>query len=261
MRRAFFAQFDHWRGNGVCRSIQRYFSTRLTEFRRRLQEDGVSGVSINNASGNARQRRVATSERVSEAAKRLQADSTDLFWQRTQSFSSVPLTDFLCPRWQKRNSVSGNEDIEHFLNLELKGGSQLHRNSENISFIEDVLLSLEERPMKVKLTPYILALINWSDPYLDPLRRQFLPVKSELVPDHPVCTFDSLSEKKSLSAAGDDTGIVHRYRDKVLLLANSTCPVYCQYCTRSYAVGPRTKAVGTKHRWVGACALSTSKCC
>jgi lysine 2,3-aminomutase len=36
---------------------------------------------------------------------------------------------------------------------------------------------------------------------------------------------------------------VHRYPDKVLFLALDVCPVYCRFCTRSYAVGNDTEAV------------------
>jgi lysine 2,3-aminomutase len=41
--------------------------------------------------------------------------------------------------------------------------------------------------------------------------------------------------------------IVHRYPDKVLFLANSVCPVYCSYCTRSYAIGLDTPLVQKDH--------------
>ena len=35
----------------------------------------------------------------------------------------------------------------------------------------------------------------------------------------------------------------HRYVDKALFLALDTCPVYCRFCTRSYAVGVDTPQV------------------
>jgi lysine 2,3-aminomutase len=41
--------------------------------------------------------------------------------------------------------------------------------------------------------------------------------------------------------------LVHRYPDKVLFLVTSVCPVYCQYCTRSYAVGMDTPVVQKEH--------------
>jgi lysine 2,3-aminomutase len=38
-------------------------------------------------------------------------------------------------------------------------------------------------------------------------------------------------------------GLTHRYTDKALFLALDTCPVYCRFCTRSYAVGIDTEEV------------------
>src|SRR5438128_8761006 len=38
-------------------------------------------------------------------------------------------------------------------------------------------------------------------------------------------------------------GLTHRYRDKALFLPLDTCPVYCRFCTRSYAVGIDTEEV------------------
>ncbi len=41
--------------------------------------------------------------------------------------------------------------------------------------------------------------------------------------------------------------LVHRYPDKALFLVTSVCPVYCQYCTRSYAVGIDTPLIQKEH--------------
>ena len=38
-------------------------------------------------------------------------------------------------------------------------------------------------------------------------------------------------------------GLTHRYPDKALFLPLDTCPVYCRFCTRSYAVGVDTEEV------------------
>ena len=73
----------------------------------------------------------------------------------------------------------------------------------------------------------------------DPIRRQFLPMRSELEDDHPCLAVDSLEERDTSPVPG----LVHRYPDKVLFLVTSVCPVYCQYCTRSYAVGQDTALV------------------
>ncbi len=47
-------------------------------------------------------------------------------------------------------------------------------------------------------------------------------------------------------------GLTHRYPDKALFLALDTCPVYCRFCTRSYAVGLDTEEVEKFHLRVNA---------
>ena len=94
-------------------------------------------------------------------------------------------------------------------------------------------------PMNIRITPYVFSLINWDDPLNDPLRKQFLPVGSQFLPDHPMDQEDSL---------GEDTDspvpmLTHRYPDKVLFLPTTICPVYCSYCTRSRIIGGSTETV------------------
>jgi lysine 2,3-aminomutase len=67
---------------------------------------------------------------------------------------------------------------------------------------------------------------------------------------------DLLSE--SLRGYVEAFGLTHRYPDKALFLALDTCPVYCRFCTRSYAVGIDTDEVekvslkATEERWARA---------
>ncbi len=75
--------------------------------------------------------------------------------------------------------------------------------------------------------------------YEDPLRMQFIPLGSRLLPDHPRLDLDSLHERADMPVPG----LTHRYVDKALFLALDTCPVYCRFCTRSYAVGIDTEEV------------------
>ena len=67
-------------------------------------------------------------------------------------------------------------------------------------------------------SPYILSRINWDDPRHDPIARQFIPLKSRMIPDHPKLTLDSLHEE----ADSPVKGLVHRYPDKALFLRKST---------------------------------------
>jgi lysine 2,3-aminomutase len=59
-----------------------------------------------------------------------------------------------------------------------------------------------------------MSRINWENPANDPIFRQFLPLGSIMVDDHPMLQLDPLHEK-------DDSpveGLVHRYPDKALFL-------------------------------------------
>jgi hypothetical protein len=110
--------------------------------------------------------------------------------------------------------------LYQFLNEVLPDDIPLTEGSENIrtkeDFIKDVVLGIKTAPMSIRLTPHILSVIDWKNPIDDPLRRQFIPMKSMQLADHPKLTLDSLHE-------ADDSpvqGLVHRYVDKVLLLGS-----------------------------------------
>ncbi len=71
------------------------------------------------------------------------------------------------------------------------------------------------------------------------MRTQFIPLASQRLPDHPMLEMDSLHERVDMPVQG----LTHRYPDKALFLALDSCPVYCRFCTRSYAVGLDTEEV------------------
>jgi lysine 2,3-aminomutase len=152
----------------------------------------------------------------------------DGFWQAIDEFSDVPAETFLSDRFQNGHSVTSVESLASVVGTRVPD-----------EFLEDVAEGMRQAPMLLRLSPYLLSLIDWDDPYHDPLRRQFIPVASTREPDHPMLTLDSLAEQ-------DDSptdGLVHRYDDKVLFLALDVCPVYCRFCTRSYAIGGDTDSV------------------
>jgi lysine 2,3-aminomutase len=141
-------------------------------------------------------------------------------------WKDVPQDTFNDCAWQDKNSIFRVPQLEEALS----GTVSPHLINEITSAVKIVNMS-------IRLTPYIMELIDWSQVETDPIRRQFLPMLSELEPDHPSLVVDSLHEREHSPV----TGLVHRYPDKVLFLATSVCPVYCQYCTRSYAVGADTE--------------------
>lgn len=78
-------------------------------------------------------------------------------------------------------------------------------------------------------SPYILSRVNWQDPRHDPIVRQFLPLKSRMIPDHPKLTLDSLHEE----ADSPVKGLVHRYPDKALFLRKNE-PISLPHRTELY---------------------------
>ena len=162
------------------------------------------------------------------------------FWQRIPAYRTVDEATFLDHSWQAKNSITNPAKL-------LAAVQDLVPQS----FYDDVIEGFRRAPMSIRVSPYLLSLIEWGDPYNDPLRRQFVPVASRLLPDHPKLTLDSLHEQ----ADAPVPGLTHRYPDKALFLTLDTCPVYCRFCTRSYAVGVDTDEVekvslkATEERW------------
>jgi lysine 2,3-aminomutase len=83
----------------------------------------------------------------------------------------------------------------------------------------------------VAITPHIRELIEAGSSD-DAIARQFVPQEAEL----------DTSPVESTDPIGDDRhspveGIVHRYRDRVLLKLTKVCAVYCRFCFRRETVG------------------------
>ncbi len=150
------------------------------------------------------------------------------FWQKIPAYAHVTEAQFLDHAWQAKQSITKVAKL-----LEALQGLV------PTSFLDDADAGFRRSPMSVRVSPYLLSLIDWSDPYGDPLRIQFIPVGSGLLPDHPKLDLDSLHEQ----ADAPVPGLTHRYPDKALFLPLDTCPVYCRFCTRSYAVGVDTEEV------------------
>lgn len=165
---------------------------------------------------------------------------TDEFWRQLPGWKDVDEATFLSHVWQEKHAIISPEKLV-----------QAVQGLASAEFIKDVEAGFHKAPMAVRISPYLLSLIDWNDPYRDPIRRQFLPVGSQLEPDHPMLTLDSLHEQDDAPVPG----LTHRYPDKVLFLVLDTCPVYCRFCTRSYAVGLDTDVVdkvslkATDERW------------
>ena len=162
------------------------------------------------------------------------------FWRRIPAYRNVDRKQFMDHRWQSKKTIRTAKKL-----LETLDGIATE------GFIADAEAGFARAPMSVQVSPYLLSIIDWDNPMEDPQRIQFVPLGSKFLPDHPQLGLDSLGEQADSPVAG----LTHRYEDKALFLANDTCPVYCRFCTRSYAVGVDTNEVAkislkaTRRRW------------
>jgi lysine 2,3-aminomutase len=118
--------------------------------------------------------------------------------------------------WQARNRIRTLGQLEEMLAL---------------SDEEREALGGAESMLPVSITPYYMSLISRDDPR-QPLRRTVVPTRDEFV----------LTPGEADDPLGEDhdspvPGLIHRYPDRVLLLALDFCSSYCRYCTRSRVVG------------------------
>lgn len=118
-------------------------------------------------------------------------------------------------RWQMRNRLCKLEHFQQLLQL---------------SPTEQKGLLIAPEKFAVSITPHFAALLDSADP-LCPLRLQVMPRAEELVVD----------ATDMVDPCGEDhdspvPGLVHRYPDRVLMLALDACAAYCRYCTRSRLV-------------------------
>jgi len=118
-------------------------------------------------------------------------------------------------RWQMRHRLTKPEQLARLLEL-----TPAERRG----------LEMSHGRFAVAVTPYFASLIDPDDPDC-PIRRQVVPREEELL----------VSRGDMIDPCGEEhdsvvPGLVHRYPDRVLLLAIDTCASYCRYCTRSRLV-------------------------
>lgn len=100
---------------------------------------------------------------------------------------------------------------------------------------EDELARVAAR-YAVSITPIMAGLIDPSDA-ADPIAAQFLPHREDI----------EIAAQERADPIADETfavvpGLIHRYRDRVLLKLVSVCPVYCRFCFRRESIGPGADA-------------------
>src|SRR4029079_13667916 len=106
------------------------------------------------------------------------------FWRRIPAYANVGEAEFLDHKWQAKHSITNIGKLLAALEGLVSEG-----------FIADAQRGFERAPMSVRVSPYLLSLIDWRNPERDPLRLQFIPLASRLLPDHPRLDLDSLHER------------------------------------------------------------------
>lgn len=157
----------------------------------------------------------------------------DEFWRAIPAWKEIRREEFGNYLWQGKNSIKKLSEVKDVL-----------KNRISDTLMVDIQGGLKKAPMNIRITPYVFSLIDWDQPLDDPLRKQFLPIASQMLPDHPYYLADSLYEDVDSPVPM----LTHRYPDKVLFLPLTTCPVYCSYCTRSRIIGGSTETV-EKHTY------------
>lgn len=148
----------------------------------------------------------------SEHLDRVEGETTAAF--RQKFFTDATPQQWDDWRWQSRNRIKSLAQMEHMLEL-----SEAERRA------------MKGTMLPVGITPYYMSLVHRSDPS-DPIRKTVVPTESEFL----------RTDGEADDPLGEDghspvPGLVHRYPDRVLLLAIDFCSTYCRYCTRSRVVG------------------------
>ncbi|MFH1678683.1 MAG: KamA family radical SAM protein [Candidatus Omnitrophota bacterium] len=144
-----------------------------------------------------------------------------LDYQQIGLFKDVNPLDWEDWHWQIKNRICTVEQLSPILKL----------TTEEIEGIKKA-----RGRMSMAITPYWLTLIDPEDTNC-PIRRQSIPTifESQIGPYEMV---DPCAEDRDSPAPH----IVHRYRDRVLLLATEQCAMYCRHCTRRRMVGDNKRA-------------------
>lgn len=141
-------------------------------------------------------------------------------------YNQVPLWSGVTPeqwddwRWQMQNSIRTIEQLGQVLNLTEAEREGFERTKGELA---------------MAIPPYYAALMDPDDPFC-PVRMQGVPTVAEAT---GLGVRDSLGEDSHMVTPG----LVHRYPDRVLLLVNNMCQLYCRHCTRKRLTGRPNKVL------------------
>ncbi len=137
-------------------------------------------------------------------------------YQQISLYKDVNPLDWEDWHWQLSHRICTKEELAQVIKLTPEEIEGIKKASGRLS---------------LAITTYWATLIDPEDPNC-PLRRQAVPVVAEsIVAPHEMT--DPCAEDRDSPAPH----LVHRYPDRVLLLATEHCAMYCRHCTRRRLVG------------------------
>jgi lysine 2,3-aminomutase len=139
-----------------------------------------------------------------------------LDYQQISLYKEVNPLDWEDWHWQTKHRICTRDELAEVIKLTPEEEEGIKKASGRLS---------------LAITPYWANLLDPDDPDC-PLRRQAVPVVSEFaITPHEMA--DPCAEDRDSPAPH----LVHRYPDRVLLLATEQCAMYCRHCTRRRLVG------------------------
>ncbi len=149
--------------------------------------------------------------------------------KRSRDYQQIPLFKDVNPldwedwHWQLKHRIRTKEELEQIIKLTPS---------------EEKGIDKAKGRLAMAITPYWASLIDAEDENC-PIRRQAVPVSDEfLISPHEMA--DPCAEDRDSPASH----LVHRYPDRVLLLATDHCAMYCRHCTRRRLVGDHEEKEG-----------------
>jgi len=137
-------------------------------------------------------------------------------YQQISLYKDVNPLDWEDWHWQLKHRICTKEELAQIIKLTPQ---------------EEKGIDKARGRLAMAITPYWASLIDVEDPDC-PIRRQSVPVSDEFaVSPHEMA--DPCAEDRDSPVPH----LVHRYPDRVLLLATDHCAMYCRHCTRRRLVG------------------------
>ena len=141
-------------------------------------------------------------------------------YQQIGIYKDVNPLDWEDWRWQLKNRICSKDVLSQIIRLSTE---------------EEKGIDKAKGRLSMAITPYWATLMDPEDPDC-PIRRQAVPVYAEsAIAPHEM--IDPCAEDRDSPAPH----LVHRYPDRVLLLATDHCAMYCRHCTRRRLVGDHEK--------------------